>query len=229
LAEASVVATIVAANSDTGNNIGFVTDSIAQLEKMDSVAQLALADSVAQLKKISESQLDTGTNMVFVDKTAMGSDTISVFVPADSLNNITSENVPSKEPADSLIVRQQTDVTNSSVNNEMAKTDVAVNETSDTNSTVNNPFYKPADNNVQVSENAAAGKVVIVAEGDQAVKKSEVTNVVKDDCRDMISDNDFDKLKRKMFVQNDNNDMIQAALKSLSNKCIMTEQVKDSR
>ena len=50
--------------------------------------------------------------------------------------------------------------------------------------------------------------------------------MVKDDCQAMISDNDFDKVKRKMFVQNDNNAMIQVALKGVANKCIMTEQVK---
>ena len=43
----------------------------------------------------------------------------------------------------------------------------------------------------------------------------------------MISDNDLDKLKRKMFVQNNERDMVQAALKYLSNKCITTDQVKE--
>ena len=42
----------------------------------------------------------------------------------------------------------------------------------------------------------------------------------------MISDKDFDKLKRKMFVQNGDNDMVQTALKYVANKCITTDQVQ---
>ena len=42
----------------------------------------------------------------------------------------------------------------------------------------------------------------------------------------MISDNDLDKIKRKMFVQNNDNDMVQTAVKYLNNKCLTTDQVK---
>jgi hypothetical protein len=197
--------TITAGNFDSlDNNAGFVTDSIAQL------------------KKISESKLDTGTNMVFVDKTQNGADTISVFVPAtDSVNNNPVSNISTGQ--------QQTD-TIYTANNEMTKTDRAEvnhNETSEampdtSNHSVSNPFYKPNDNNTVLNTDAN----VVLKPDDHIVSKPQITNAVKEDCRSMISDNDMDKLKRKMFVQNNSNDMIQTAVKYLNNKCLTTDQVK---
>ena len=45
---------------------------------------IRLTDSLQQPEKISEQNLDTGTNMMFVDKTQNGVDTINVFVPSES-------------------------------------------------------------------------------------------------------------------------------------------------
>jgi hypothetical protein len=42
----------------------------------------------------------------------------------------------------------------------------------------------------------------------------------------MISDEELNKLKRKMFTQNNDNEMIQYALKYVNKKCITTDQVK---
>jgi hypothetical protein len=206
----SVVADTIAGASDLINtDIGFITDSISQLQK------------------ISESRLDTGTNMVFVDKTENGADTINVFVPeTDSINNISSANTESD------ITQQQTEAVKSETNNDMLKTDTVAtsnNEISpgmpDTSTRViSNPFYKPADDNVSSGENA--NSKINTPLHDQPVLKPQVTSGVKEDCRSSVTDNDLDKLKRKMFVQNNSNDMIQTAVKYLNNKCLTTEQVK---
>src|SRR5258706_8525403 len=198
--------TITAGNFDSlTDNTGFITDSVAQLQK------------------ISESKLDTGTNMVFVDKSQTGADTISVFVPAaDSVNNNPVSYIPAEQ--------QQTD-TVPLANNEMTKTDIAEvnhNETSETipdtsNHSISNPFYKPNDHN---TSNIDAGNNVTSTPNNQIVSKPQTTNAVKEDCRSMISDNDMDKLKRKMFVESNSNDMIQTVIKYLNNKCLTTEQVK---
>ncbi|HYK45113.1 MAG TPA: DUF4476 domain-containing protein [Parafilimonas sp.] len=211
VAGAAIAGGIIATNSDTTASVGsFVTDSIAQLEK------------------ISETQVDTGTSLVFVDRTAGGVDTIKVFVPADTLNKVAPEQAGSNVIALG-VTADEMNKTKAAENNEMVKSDAGVNESTaqaDPNS-VNNPFYKTADNNVPPKDNSSAGeKAAVTAQNDQPSKTIETTNMVKDDCAAMISDNDFDKVKRKMFVQNDNNAMIQVALKGVANKCIMTEQVK---
>ncbi|HEY2727242.1 MAG TPA: DUF4476 domain-containing protein, partial [Parafilimonas sp.] len=81
-----------------------------------------------------------------------------------------------------------------------------------------NPFYKPEQNN-----NAA---VNTVSNQTNEVVTTNVSNAVKQDCSNMVSDAELDKLRRKMFVQNNDNDMIQYAVKYLGKKCITTDQVK---
>ncbi|MEP6513197.1 MAG: DUF4476 domain-containing protein [Parafilimonas sp.] len=207
----SVTAPAISDTVVSKNSVGFITDSIAQLQK------------------ISESKLDTGTNMVFVDKTVNGADTINVFVPTnDSVNDISSANVAT----DSLHDQQQTELVNSPGNNDMIKTDTVVvyhNEIftalPDTNHiSANNPFYTPADTNVQTNVNANNNNNTI--SNNQLVVTPQATNAVKEDCRSMLSDNDLDKIKRKMFIQDNNNEMIQTAVKYLNNKCLTTDQVK---
>ena len=211
LAGVAVAGAVIATNADTtASGVSFVTDSITQLEK------------------ISETQVDTGTSLVFVDRTAGGADTIKVFVPADTSNKVSGSQVGT-DAAALGVAAEEMSKTNAAENNETVKNDAGVNETTaqpDPNS-VNNPFYKTGDNNVPVKDNSsAAAKAAVIAPNDQPSKTMETTNMVKEDCQAMLSDNDFDKVKRKMFVQNDNNAMIQVALKGVANKCIMTEQVK---
>ncbi len=78
-----------------------------------------------------------------------------------------------------------------------------------------NPFYKPEQNSNTIAATAATDATTTA-----------VNNAVKQDCGSMISDDDLNKLKRKMFVQNNANDMIQYAVKYLNKKCITTDQIK---
>lgn len=171
--------TVVATTNTSNNNLGLVTGSSAQPQK------------------ISETKQDTGTNMVFVDKTS-GADTINVFVPSGSSSSSVAQNsIINNDAASSL--------TNTSIH------------------TAGNPFYKLTDadtnNNSVITSNTNT-----TAETQSTSIKT--TSAVKEDCSKMISDDDVDKLKRKMFVQNNDNNMIQAALKYLNNKCLTTNQVK---
>lgn len=159
-------------------------------------------DSVAQPEKISETKLDTGTNLVFVDKSS-GTDTISIFVPTDSVNTF-------KPSMDSVAANntsnQQSNITSNRESNQVQKAGT-------TTGSASNPFYKPtADNNVTSKVNTN--------------NTPAISNAVRDNCSNMISDNDIDKIKRKMFVQNNDNGMIQTALRYVNDKCITTEQVK---
>jgi hypothetical protein len=93
-------------------------------------------------------------------------------------------------------------------------------ETQDTTTHgVSNPFYKPEQNNNNTTPNSASNAA------NQTATVS-TSSVVKEDCAKMISDDDFDKLKRKMFVQNNVDKMIQYAIKFMNEKCITTDQVK---
>ncbi len=210
--------TVAAATNDTSNkNTGFITDSVAQLQK------------------ISETKQDTGTQMVFIDRSS-GADTINVFVPStDTINtNVTASNTNE----DSVLNQpQNANETSNKTAENTGTTPTALNESSqqitDTSTHVaGNPFYKAADQSTNTTaatpDNTNAGTVnANTAAVNENLNKPKPTNAVNELCIKMISDNDLDKLKRKMFVQDNDHDMVQAALKYLGNKCITTDQVKE--
>lgn len=199
------------ANNDAGNNVALVNDT----SKNNSGF---ITDSAAQPQKIAEAKQDTGTNMVFVDRTS-GTDTINVFVPDDSANlndaNITS-NINQHQAADQTSDNnfQKTDTTATTLS------ESSVNDTSA--HSINNPYYKSTDENSNTNLTPPENISTTVINSNL----NKTTNAIKEDCSKMISDDDLDKLRRKMFVQNNDNGMIQAALKYINNKCLTTNQVK---
>lgn len=240
-------------NIDT-TNVAAVTIDTSNLTTTQSAKSNGfVTDSVAQLQKISETKLDTGTNMVFVDKAS--ADTIKVFVPNnDSINN----SAAATSVNDSLINQQKTIASNipavqadnnlpksdstSTATNEssLQQTDSAAtalnkssSQTTDTTThTVSNPFYNSTTNqNSNTTTAAPANTNSSVANTNTSVANENLSNpkttsAVNELCIKMISDEDLEKIKRKMFVQNNDNGMVQTALKYLNNKCLTTDQVK---
>ena len=228
---------IAAATTDTNTVAAATTpDTSNQATTQAGKSTGFVTDSAAQLQKISETKLDTGINMVFVDKAA--ADTIKVFVP----NNDTSTNNTSVTTTDS-VTNQQPSVTEASTlpaiqpDNSLPKTDTTAttlnessSQTTDTTThTAGNPFYKSSEQNTNTAapENTNANVVnANTSVANENLSNRKTTNAVNELCIKMISDNDLDKIKRKMFVQSNDNDMVQTAVKYLSNKCLTTDQVK---
>ncbi|MEP6684837.1 MAG: DUF4476 domain-containing protein [Parafilimonas sp.] len=210
--------------ADTGKT---VTDTVAQVQPtVDAVANTSTTDLIQQPEKISESKLDTGTNMLFVDKTQNGADTINVFIPSETVNSNSTIADQSSAPANTIDIPAEIPATpvNSDVsmqNNNQANNNITLNNNQPqdtTNHAVSNPFYKPEQNqnNTTVNANSSTVNTNTVA----------ATNAVRQSCDNMISDDDMSKLKRKMFVQKNDDGMIQYAIKYLNKKCITTDQVK---
>ena len=138
-------------NIDTTSVAAATTIDTSNLTTAQSGTNIgSVNDSAAQLQKISETKLDTGTNMVFVDKTA--ADTIKVFVPNDSANNTGVANSVN----DSLINQQKTTASNTpaQTDSNVQKTDTTTtalnqspSQTTDTAThAVSNPFYNSTTN-----------------------------------------------------------------------------------
>ncbi len=212
-----------------------VTDTAKTVSNMSNNGSVSSTDSVAQLQKISETKLDTGTNMVFVDKTA-GADTINVFVPVSDSININTDNIATTT-IDSNLNQQPVATATSNLpvaqpENNTQKTDTVTTflnqpstQITDTAShAASNPFYNSSTQNSNTNIVTPANTNNEPANANLNAPK--VTNAVKDNCTNMISDNDMDKLKRKMFVQNNDNGMVQTALKYVGDKCLTTDQVK---
>jgi hypothetical protein len=193
-----------------------------------------ISDSIYQPEKIAESKLDTGTSMLFVDKTNSGIDTINVFVPAEKPTpDLATNKEPAQEtaandtqhenavvvaptitsdipPANNSNVPQESTATNNNV----------VPADNSTHEDVSNPFYKPEQNKNDTTANS------IQSISDNQASTVTAGTAVNQDCTNMLSDEELNKLKRKMFTQDDDNEMIQYALKYVSKKCITTDQVK---
>ena len=229
---ANIPVTVAASNVDSESN-NSTTDTAAILSNIkDSVA------SVAVLQKLSEQKQDTGTNMVFVDN----ADTIKVFVPSAKPSSITNTTVADNN------VDQTPATSNTDVTAQQADTNTNAASSTENNSTtkedVINPFFKQnsttQNNNTDAQTNNASTNVVQNTTAETSpnsaykpyvpeVKTSttpQTSNAVKSDCNNKLDDNDIDKLKRKMFVQRNDNDMVQVAIKYVNDRCITTEQVK---
>lgn len=204
-------------------NAAAVTLAAISVETVAANNRDAATDVLAKPQKISESKIGTGTNMLFVDKTKDGVDTISVFVPFEAANaDLATDQKSLQENSTNNLQNETLSVTSPPHNSDSvsgnnissASENVAVNNNEHTQD-VSNPFYKPEQsiNNTAVTSAAATGVV-------------STTNAVKQDCENTISDDDLNKLKRKMFVKKNDNDMIQYAVKYMDNKCITTDQVK---
>lgn len=193
----------------------------------------ATTEPVAELQKISETKQDTGTNIVFVDRSS-GVDTISVFIPSnDTGNDVSSATADSNlnqsqpvtetsnPPANEANTNTQPENTTTFLNSTTGNTDT-------TSHATENPFYKSDNQNIAADNTASV--VTPVTENSagetESSNQQKTTNAVNDLCIKMISDDDLAKMKRKMFVQDNDNEMVQTAIKYLGNKCITTDQVK---
>ncbi len=236
--------TAVADEGGVGNGKAAIADATAATATVAATAATAndiIDKQEKQLEKISEIKADTGINMLFVDK-SNNSDTINVFIPAETAKDtatateaaqqttantvsqdslaaasLENTNAPATENADTPAVTTKS--------NEPAET---VTEKSATD--VSNPFYKPQDTKAGA---VAAAAVPVETQSNNATATqgnapatNSAVNSVKQDCGNMLSDDDLDKLKRKMFSQNNDDEMVRYAVKYVSKKCISTDQVK---
>ncbi len=200
------------------------------------------ATSPGQPEKIGETKADTGTNMLFVDKSQNSADTINIFIPAEPAKNTETTTEAAQQNVTANTVTQDSLATASFQNNNTAAATegagaaattannqpaAAVTDKSATD--VSNPFYKPEGAKAgavaaAVPVETQAGNTAAITGNDSSTNNA--VGGVKQGCENMLSDDDLNKLKRKMFSQNGDDGMVQYAVKSVSKKCISTDQVK---
>lgn len=167
-------------------------------------------NSTKGIIKASEIVSDKGTDLVFVDFNATSADTIKVFIPAIEAGNEIETNTDVKAIDKDTIIGNSENIAEIKTNK-----DSAINTTETNNANPNNPFF----NSTQTIANQ---------NNDSAQKISEQTKIAyKSDCAKMLNDNDFEKLKRKMFTEGSSEKMIQLAQKAIEGRCITTEQAKN--
>ena len=192
----------------------------------------ASIDSAVKLIDAADKLNEVASNTIVADT--------AVFIAPVIVPDI-SENAVTEKPIlniDSSISTIKEDVS-AEIKNTVPETETFISPDS-ANTETSNPFFQKktettADVNTTVN-NTEKENAEIVQPQQEEVKQSPavnndqpITNAVtayKPDCKGLVEDNDLGKIKRKMFVQNSNNEMVQTGIKLIGDKCLTTEQVK---
>lgn len=191
-----------------------------------AVAQLKISPSVFPISgmiKVNEFTTNQGTDVVFIDTTAGLNDTIRIFLPAQTvLEEVAQAEIKTEEKKEIPYVTDKKDSAQFINNDPIAKNKDTV-EATEENDGVNNPFFtkeeqKNAATNKEV-DNDSKGK-------DEVATTQTIDNAQSVECKNMLSENDMGKLRKKMITADSDDKMISVVKKILGDKCMSTEQVK---
>lgn len=178
------------------------------------------------IKKLSEQMTADSYEIVFVEQKAGGFDTVRISIPLSA--NLVKENQAVKEiKADTVNIvpaKQESAPPVAEAQKESGKTEGGV----------KNPFFEPAVETAGAAATVPLTKQTETKKMESDVVKSEsLANeqiaekpLIKAGCKKMLSENDFDKVKHKMFSEANDNKMIEVAKKNFQGKCVTSDQVK---
>jgi hypothetical protein len=153
------------------------------------------------VKKVSEVSSSEGVSLAYVEGTGKNADTIHVVIPASPADQNAAV---SKSPApDSNDTKVTTDQSNTDTKNVPSKTDKG------------DPKF--LDINVNGTKDSSAAP----AGGSETAKIMENSN-----CKNVATDEDYTRLRKKMAYETSDEKMIAEAKKYYKNKCFTTEQIK---
>ena len=152
-----------------------------------------------EVTKVSESKVEDGVHLGYVEADAKKGDTIDVIIPSDKSLSGTEGNNPTSAPDESTVK----DTTAS-------KADVVSNEGKDS--------LKFLDLNDDKS------KKDVRQEGGGS--DNNVVTISNSKCKNIATDNDYVSLRRKMAKETTDDKMINVARKAYRNKCFTTRQIK---
>lgn len=187
----------------------------------DNLDKVADAASTSGVIKASEEADDTGRTMVFIDFNSKGSDTIQVLIPTENAVVDKGDSVVSDNAA--VAVAPQIDKAADSAK-VTAQPPVSIEEEPKT-ATIKAPGKKEVDNPFFSGDKQPQNEGSNVSDQSSNVQPQKLV-LTNSNCSKMLSENDVDKLRRKMFTESGYDNMIQLAKKYVKGKCVSTEQVK---
>ena len=183
---------------------------------------------VSKITRTSKKKNKDGYQLVYLDQSASGKDTIRVFLPidkpekklpADTLSNATPVSQAQSKEAP-LPAKPMQEI---SPDKPILKAEQVM--------PADTPVLKPGSILVDKSENTSA-------KNDSDVSRKEVEKIkrapenkkevvmINSDCKSLASEDDFMKLRKKMVSEKNDDDMIRVSKKTFRIKCFTTEQVK---
>lgn len=174
-----------------------------------------------------------GSEMIYVDKTANSTDTITVFIPNEKestesgIVKVDIIEIPSekKEPEFTItptVVSPVKEETKEAVVidvKEEKKNKSEMIQEEETKKPVSQVFIIRDDSSPKEKENKTEGSMILIPE---VSKKS-----INADCKDLANKNDFLRIRKRMAAEKDNDAMVFAAKKIFKTKCFSTEQIRN--
>ncbi|WP_018616379.1 DUF4476 domain-containing protein [Segetibacter koreensis] len=151
------------------------------------------------VNKVSEMKEEDGLHMAYSDRNGKDTDTIHVIIPADKSQSNTENKISSTE----------TDNTKS--------TDVAATEPSALKEAAKDSL-KFLDVNMDKSKKDGSEK--------SSASENNASEIINSQCKNIATDEDYTRLRRKMAMETTDEKMINAARKVYKNKCFTTRQIK---
>jgi len=175
------------------------------------------------LVKIKEVTTNDGTDMVFLDSSSGLNDTIRIFLPAQPALTDAKE-VQTKTPEKGSVIESAKIDSNANVKEVNSVVVKQPDTSASENGGVNNPFFakedqKKIDTNVMVQ----SGNVSSNSDNNAALANMASST----ECKNMLTESDMSKLRKKMVVAESDDKMINIVKKNIGDKCISTDQVKN--
>ncbi|MBC7887705.1 MAG: DUF4476 domain-containing protein [Ferruginibacter sp.] len=159
-----------------------------------------------------------GTEMVFIDESGGGKDTVIIFIPADK-NAVVNE-VPKE------LEKPKEDRKNGTVKPEEKTKDNRFLEIEIPGQAVKTVENKPVEK--KITENSGLEIAATKNTAEKPVEPvSQKSVMINSDCKSFASDEDFLKLRKKMAAADNEDDMMMLAKKLFKTKCFAVDQLKN--
>ncbi|HSN61971.1 MAG TPA: DUF4476 domain-containing protein [Ferruginibacter sp.] len=186
--------------------------------KKENIAVVVAAEipEPVNILKISSATDTEGMVIVYVDKQTKATDTIQVYIPIDK--NIYDEPLPVKENKEVVQINKKAEE-NVVVE---PKAEEKKNDPKFIEIDLPNPNAKPVEPAKHTNEDALSAAATI-----ENKKTAAGPVMINSDCKQIATQDDFLKIRKKMTAEKNDEDMIRAAVKMFRQKCYSTDQLKN--
>ncbi len=202
----------------------------SDIEKVAAESKLSLpaAATATVLKEINTVKVITtildneGRSAIYIDKTDNVNDTVKLFIPYEKI-------IPVNEIKDEKRLEKKDEVNGEPkedakfLNIELPNPNTIKDSTKDQPSAATTAESIKTVPEKEVNTNAEKTTVLTNAVNETPLKQQSINS----DCKNLATDNDFMKLRKKMASENKDDNMIEVAKKAFKSNCFSTEQIKN--
>ncbi len=171
-------------------------------------------NAAVDIRKLSSTTDTEGLVMVYVDKMREGTDTIQIFIEAPK--KIIQEMPAVKQVVVAEKLQEETKTVTAAVSNDPSAPKFI-------DITLTNPNEKVTAGE-EIKEQQSYGETKTTS---STANESVKPLMINSDCKQLATEADFLKIRKKMTAEKDEDGMVKAATRMFKQKCYSTEQVKN--